>query len=154
VKMNFDQKAAEDRMKSGVLTRVGFLGTDSRRLVDIIEADEERFRALDLDFDQVADELDRLAREGEKGLGEPTTVDKVYTVRSDEARGKIACPYQDGLFHKNAVSLTVDATGETLIYSDLSIHLLRVHHFCQGEGSSFRLAPDALKRVLGAAAGL
>lgn len=153
MKMNFDQKAAEDRMKSGVLTRVGFLGTDPRRLVDIIEADEERFRSLGLDFDQVADALEGLAKEGEKGLGEPMTVAGVYTVRSDDARGRIACPYQDGLFHKNAVSLTVDATGETLIYSDLSIHLLRAHHFCQGDGSSFRLAPEALKRVLGASQG-
>jgi hypothetical protein len=30
-----------------------------------------------------------------------------------------------------------------LVYSELSIHLLKVHHFCQGLGSPFRLAPDS-----------
>ncbi len=147
MKMTFDQKAAEERMRPGVLTSQGFLGTDPRRLVDIIEADEEEFRAHGLNFDEVADFLDHLAREGEKGLGEPTTVDGEWLVKSDEARGKIACPYQDGLFHKNAVTVELVETGERLIYSDLSIHLLRVHHFCQGKGSFFRLSPDALKRV-------
>jgi predicted transcriptional regulator len=95
MKMTFDQKAAEERMLPGVLTSQGFLGSDSRRLADIIEADEEQFRALGLDFGQVADRLDTLAREGEKGLGEPITVEGVWLVKSDEARGKIPCPFQD-----------------------------------------------------------
>lgn len=148
MKMTFDQKAAEERMKPGVLTSQGFLGTDSRHLADIIEGDEEAFRAKGLDFDEVADELERLAREGEKGLGEPTTVDGIYLVKSDEARGKIACPFQDGLFHKNAVTVERSGSSDRLVYSDLSLHLLRVHHFCQGEGSPFRLSADALARAL------
>lgn len=147
MKMTFDQNAAEERMRPGVLTSQGFLGNDSRRLIDIIEADEEEFRARGLDFDEVADVLDRLAREGEKGLGEPITVDGKWLVKSDEARGRIACPYQDGLYHKNAVTVELAATGDRLIYSDLSLHLLRVHHFCQGRGSPFRLSADALKKV-------
>ncbi len=148
MKMTFDQKAAAERMKPGVLTSQGFLGADARSLADIVEADEEAFRAADLDFGEVADALDHLAREGEKGLGEPTTVDGKWLVKSDEARGKIPCPFQDGIFHKNAVTVELPGTGERLVYSDLSVHLLRAHHFCQGEGSPFRLAPDALVRAL------
>ncbi len=147
--MTVDWKAAADRMVPGSITSQGFLGTDRRALVDIVEADEERFRALNLDFDAVADELERLAKAGGEGLGEPTGVDGLWTVKSDDARGMIPCPFQDGIFHKNAVSVRRDDSGEALIYSDLSIHLLRAHHFCQGLGSPFRLDPDVLHRVLG-----
>ncbi len=147
--MTVDWKAAAERMVPGAITSQGFLGTDRRALVDIVEADEERFRALDLDFDAVADELERLSKAGGEGLGEPLGVDGRWTVKSDDARGMIPCPFQDGIFHKNAVSVRRDDSGETLIYSDLSIHLLRTHHFCQGLGSPFRLDPDVLHRVLG-----
>ena len=148
MKMQHDEKAAAGRMKAGVITSTGFLGTDVRALSDIIEADEERFRALGLDFAAAADELERLKAEGAKGLGEPTTVGGRLLVKSDEARGSFPCPYDDGFFHKNSVTVELVATGERLVYSDLSVHLLREHHFCQGEGGAFRLAPDALKRLL------
>ncbi len=149
MKMTNEAKAVQERMKPGVLTSRGFLGSDTRGLSDIIAADEEEFLALGLDFEQVADRLAYLAREGEKGLGEPTTVDGKFLVRSDDARGKIACPFQDGLFHKNSVTAEYAKAGAKLIYSDLSIHLLRVHHFCQGEGSPFRLDPAVLKQFIG-----
>jgi len=92
-------------MQAGVLTSNGFLGQDKRPLSDIIAADEELFKALGLDFDQVADRLEELAREGAEGLGEPITVEGVYLVKSDEARGRLPCPFGDGFFHKNAVSV-------------------------------------------------
>ncbi len=146
MKMLYDDKNAAERMKPGVITSGGFLGTDIRPLADIIQADEEMFQALGLDFEAVADALTRLEREGARGLGEPITVDSVWLVKSDEARGKFPCPYGDGLFHKNAVS--VERGADRIVYSDLSVHLLRAHHFCQGEGSPFRLDPVAVKRIL------
>lgn len=147
MKMNYDERAAYERMKPGIITTGGFLGNDTRPLSDIIAADEELFRALAIDFDQVADRLETLARKGAEGLGEPITVEGQFLVKSDEARGKLPCPYGDGLYHKNAVS--VQRGEDTIIYSDLSLHLLRVHHFCQGLGSPFRLDPVVLKRLLG-----
>ncbi|HRU27547.1 MAG TPA: hypothetical protein P5082_01145 [Treponema sp.] len=145
MKMNFDERSAYEKMKSGVLTSTGFLGHDTRPLTDIIAADEELFKALGLDFDQVADRLQELAARGAEGLGEPITVDGLYLVKSDEARGRLPCPYGDGLYHKNSVS--VERGDDRIIYSDLSLHLLRVHHFCQGQGSPFRLDPVVLKRI-------
>lgn len=151
MKMTSEQRAAEERMKPGVLTSGGFLGTDGRGLADIIEADEERFRALGLDFAAVADALDRLAEAGRRGLGEPISVEGGWVVKSDDARGMIACPYQDGLYHKNAISAESADGKHRLVYSELSVHLLRVHHFCQGTGSPFRLEPDTLSRLVGGA---
>ncbi len=146
MKMQYNDKNAAERMKPGVITSAGFLGTDTRPLTDIIQADEELFQALGLDFDAVADALTRLEREGARGLGEPITLDGVWLVKSDEARGKFPCPYGDGLYHKNSVSL--ERGADRIVYSDLSVHLLRVHHFCQGAGNPFRLDPVVLKRIL------
>jgi hypothetical protein len=148
MKMGYDDRTAAERMRPGAITSGGFLGGDSRPIVDIIEADEAAARAVGLDFDAAADRLEELARSGEAGLGEPITIGGSWVVRSDEARGKLPCPWHDGIFHKNSVRVELSSTGEALTYSDLSIHLLRAHHFCQGEGSPFRLSPEVLKRVL------
>jgi hypothetical protein len=37
---------------------------------------------------------------------------------------------------------------DMLVYSELSIHLLKAHHFCQGRGSAFRLEPELLAKFL------
>ena len=40
------------------------------------------------------------------------------------------------------------SSGEKLLVTDLSIHLLKEHHFIEGMGSQFRLGPELVKRVL------
>jgi hypothetical protein len=143
------EKNALERMKPGAITIQGFLGTDTRSLADIIEADAEEFRRLKLDPEEVADRLEHLRDAGQAGLGEPITVEGRYIVSTGDARGVLPCPYGDGVFHKNSVTVDDERSGVELIYSDLSLHLLRVHGFCQGLESPFRLAPEALARLLG-----
>jgi hypothetical protein len=149
-------KNAFEKMLPGATTAQGFLGTDLREPEEIIVEDEREFARLGLDFDAVADALDGLRAAGEKGLGEPITQGK-FLVQTGDARGMLPCPWNDGLFHKNAVSVQpIDLPREScvegedmIVFSDLSIHLLRKHHFCQGRGSPFRLEPKLLKRILG-----
>ncbi|HEY9054730.1 MAG TPA: hypothetical protein VIO60_07920 [Rectinemataceae bacterium] len=144
---------AFDKMRAGALTSMGFLGQDDRPPEEIIAEDETAFSRLGLDFDSVADWLAALAEEGGRGLGEPITLGTLL-VQSGDARGMLPCPWEDGLFHKNAVSawpadMPAEACAEgedRLVFSDLSIHLLRAHHFCQGKGSPFRLEPETLAR--------
>jgi len=139
---------ARERMAPGVITALGFLGDDERGIADIIADDEESFARLGLDWSQVAGELARLRDAGYKGLGEPITVDGAWILVSGEARGMLPCPFSDGLWHKNGIAVRRIATGASLIYSDLSLHLLEAHHFCQGQASPFRLEPSMLARVL------
>ena len=149
-------KEAFGRMGAGTITAQGFLGDDIRPPEEIIVEDEREFARLGLDFDAVAEALEGLRAAGERGLGEPITVGKLL-VQTGDARGMLPCPWDDGLFHKNAVSIwPADMAPEAcvegedmLVFSDLSVHLLRVHHFCQGRGSPFRLEPELLKRILG-----
>lgn len=155
MKISPADREAFQRMTPGIITAAGFLGDDPRAPERIIEEDAMFFDELGLDFDAVADRLQELARRGEAGLGEPITVGKLL-VQSGDARGMLPCPWEDGFFHKNAVSVNPSdvplescVEGEDmLIYSELSIHMLRVHHFCQGRGSPFRLEPSLIKRLL------
>ena len=142
------ERAVQERMRPGHITALGLLGDDQRPVADIMQADSEAFSRLGMDFDQVADLLERLRSAGQDGLGEPITVDNRYLVSTGDARGVLPCPWNDGVHHKNAITVQDQRSGRTIIYSDLSIHLLRVHHFCQGKGSPFRLDPDTLAAIL------
>ena len=141
------------RMGAGTITAQGFLGDDMRAPEAIIAEDETEFARLGMDFEAVAARLESLRAAGERGLGEPITVGKLL-VQTGDARGMLPCPWGDGLFHKNAVSvwradMAAEACAEgedMLVFSDISIHLLREHHFCQGRGSPFRLEPGLLAR--------
>lgn len=144
---------AQHNMQAGVITADGFLGTDKRNIAEIIEADEERCSAIGLDLDDAAARLRNLLELGRKGLGEPTTVEDHWLVTVSEARGHLASPFEDGVFRKvNAMIEYVPygkQTGETLLVSDLSLHLIEKYHFLQGKGASFRVEPEQIKRVLG-----
>ncbi len=148
MKMSPQYIKAQANMQPGVITSSGFLGEDERPISDIIEHDEETMRKLGLDFEETAAAMRRLLAEGLKGLGEPTTVDGVWRVQVNDARGFLACPFEDGIFRKTNVAVERVSTGKLLLYSDLSLHLFEKHHFLQGRGSPFRIEPEVLKEVI------
>jgi hypothetical protein len=139
---------AQERMAPGKLTAGGFLGEDERAVALIVAEDEASFRRAGIEPEAAAIELKRLRDAGSRGLGEPVTVDGTWLVSSGDARGKLPCPYEDGIFHKNSIWVRRIASGETVVFSDLSLHLLAEHHFCQGKGSPFRLEPAVLASLL------
>lgn len=139
---------AQANMQPGVITSSGFLGDDERILADIIEQDEETMQKFGLDFGETAAALMRLMKEGLKGLGEPITVENLWRVQVNEARGFLACPFEDGIFGKTNAAVELLSNGKIMLYSDLSLHLLEKHHFLQGRGSPFRLEPEDMKEVL------
>ncbi len=148
MKMSPQFQKAQDNMTPGEITADGFLGSDRRPLVDIIEADEEKLQALGLTFEDIGDKLQSLMDQGRRGLGEPITVDGTWLVQINEARGFLPCPFEDGIFRKITATVTHQQKRQSLAYSALSLHLLNAHHFLQGRGSPFRLDPGTLKDVL------
>ena len=141
-------KEAQEKMAPGIITQTGFLGDDKRSLIEIIQADEQEFGFLSLDWDFVAKRLNDLLIEGLKGLGEYRTIDEKWLVKVDNTRGKLPSPFKDGLFLKRAVTVKNISKNINIIFSDLSIHLLKDHHFLQGRGSLFRLEPKIIKSIL------
>jgi hypothetical protein len=148
MKMSPELRHAESNMQPGTITASGFLGDDRRPLVDIIQKDEEIFRALALDFDEAARSLHDFTEQGKAGLGEPISIGDEYRVQIFEARGFLACPWEDGIFRKINTQLIHVPTGNTILYSELSLHMMEVHHFLEGEGSPFRLIPEKLREII------
>jgi len=139
---------AESNMEAGVISAEGFLGDDKRDLASVLEEDALLLSVNSLEIKDIAQKLEYLMEEGRKGLGEPVTVDGKWLVRTDEARGVIACPWEDGVFKK--INVTVERTDikKSISYTDLSIHMLKEHGFLEGRGAPFRLEPSVLAEVL------
>jgi hypothetical protein len=134
MKMSPELKRAQENMLPGVITSAGFLGEDTRNLVDIIEQDEETLQKLGIDIEEASRVLHNLLEEGRKGLGEPITVQGKYQVQVTEARGFLACPFEDGIFRKINAEVIHLPTGTNFLFSELSLHLFEKHHFLQGSG--------------------
>lgn len=139
---------AYEQMASGRISATGFLGKDTRALSEIIQEDLKSMQACDLSFSHVAETLIRFRNEAAKGFGNFVKADKNIIVKSGDARGYLPCPWNDGFFSKNLVEAVNEKTGAKIVFSDLSIHLLKEHHFCQGKGSEYRLDPVVLKKLL------
>jgi hypothetical protein len=148
MKMSPEQKKALSNMLPGVIAQTGFLGDDHRKLVDIIAHDEELMQKSGLDFETLIERMKYLLAGGMKGMGEPIEIDGKWLVKVDEARGFLPCPYEDGIFRKRNVQVKHKVSGGQINYTELSIHLIEVHHFFQGKGAFYRLEPDTLKHVL------
>jgi hypothetical protein len=135
------------------MRRIGmgtFLGSDHRKLIEILNQDQGEVNALGLTHEAIAERLEAITQAAKTSLGETILVEERYEVQAEEARGRIPCPWRHpgGLFPKGQIELEDRKTGETLIWTDLSVHLIRQHGFYQGKGSPYRLEPEKLKRVL------
>ncbi len=148
MKMSPNMRKAQENMFPGVITADGFLGEDKRPLQDIITEDEELMRYYKLDLDDTVQILKNLMEEGRNGLGEPITIDEKWLVQTTEARGHLACPFEDGIHRKITTEIKNIANGSSVMVSALSLHLMQKHHFLEGKGSSFRLEPEVLVKVL------
>ena len=139
----------QNQMKPGVITHDGFLGSDSRKLRDIIEHDDNTVKKLGLTHSKIAARLTALRIAGAKGLGIAVNFEDHLEVRVDSARGKLPCPFlHKGLFQKTYTIVRNLQTNKEIIFTDLNIHLIEEHGFYEGHGSPYRLDPETLAREL------
>ncbi|MFW5807720.1 MAG: hypothetical protein ACOCWH_01560 [Spirochaetota bacterium] len=148
MKLTPQMRKAMENMQAGRIIKTGFFGEDPRPLPDIIAHDEELCSAIGLDIDAAAARMKHLTFEGEKGLGEPITVEKKWRVTISEARGRIPSPFEDGLFKKRNTHVVNLENSEEMDYSDLSLFLIEKYHFFQGYGSPYRIEPQKMKKIL------
>ncbi len=139
----------EQNMRPMCLCQWGFLGYERRKLIEILTDDQGTVNSLGLSHETIARRLRVITDEARHGLGDPIVVDGKFEVQVQEVRGSIPCPWgHPGLYRKSHVELEKIETGETLVWSDLAIHLIEEHGFYQGRGSPYRLEPAAAKRIL------
>jgi len=148
VKQTPELDLVQSKMQPGVLTLKGFLGSDDRKLADILVADQQSFSRLGITPLQAAERLQQLADLGADLMEEEILVEQRYRIKVRDDRGKIPSPWGDGLFEKGDVDLIDNSTGETLKWNRLTLRLMSVHGFCGGVDSEYRLDPEKLVRIL------
>lgn len=85
----------------------------------------------------------------ETGLGQEVPVAPHFEALMDDARGRLPCPFGDACaFAKRNTTIRNLATGESVVVSDLALHLIEDHGCFGDPGSPFRLDPQALARIL------
>ena len=140
---------AQNAMRPGVITRDGFLGHDTRNLVDILIEDEAEVQRLNLTHAEIAQRMIELRDAGMRGLGDFINVEPHFEVKVDTVRGKLPCPFGDpGIFPKTNTVVRNLELGREITYTDLSIHMIMAHGFYEGRGSGFRLEPSKIVEVL------
>lgn len=136
-------------MESGNVSRDGFLGTDQRQTMEIIRADDEALKKLNLSHGAVAVQMSFFLQAGKKGLGEFVPVTPHFEVSCDVARGFLPCPFGDAGRHRKAVVTVRNLRlRKEITFSELNIHLIAAHGFYEGKGAPFRLEPTELIKVL------
>ncbi len=140
---------AQENMKPGIITRDGFLGNDTRNLIDILIEDEAEVQRLGVTHRVIAERMINLRDAGMRGLGEFISVSPHFEIRVDTVRGKLPCPFGDpGIFPKTNTTVRNMAIGKEITYTDLNIHMIMAHGFYEGKGSAFRLEPSELVEIL------
>ena len=149
MKQTVQMDRIQEKMQPGVYTRDGFLGTDRRKLIDILIEDDEAVKRMDLTHQRIAERLIELRDAGMRGLGEFINVEPCYEVRVVSVRGKLPCPFGDpGIFPKTNTVVRNTRLDREITFTDLHIHMVGSHGFYEGKGSPFRLEPAELAEVL------
>ena len=151
MKQSPELDAVQERMRPGELTLTGFLGEDTRKLVDILQADEEAVHSRGVSHTQIAGRLKELTEAGRDIMEREVLVEDRFAVRVRDDRGLIPSPWGDGLFQKGDVEMTDRRGGRHFRWNELTLHMVRAHGFYSGRGSSYRLDPADLVDTLGLA---
>jgi len=132
-------------LHSSNLVADGFMGDDKRSTPEIIQSDLRTLSLAQRSTEQLAQRMTAITNQAIAGLGTWVQIDSLRQARVDEAKGTLVCPWPHaGRFAKRVTTLKLTASGETIRWSDLNIHLIAAHSFFEGKGSHFRLEPDQL----------
>ena len=149
MKQTPEYNAIQQQMQPGIITLEGFLGTDSRNLIDIIAHDEVSVHQLNITHQDIASRMQYFRDAGLDGLGEFLKIDGHYEVRVDSVRGKLPSPFGGpGMYEKVNTTVRNMNINKEVVYTDLHIHFVKDHGFYEGEGSAYRLEPELLAKTL------
>jgi hypothetical protein len=149
MKQTVQMKLAQERMRPGIITRDGFLGSDARNLIDILVEDDAAVRRMSVTHQAVASRMIELREAGMRGLGDYISVEPHFEIRVDSVRGRLPCPFGDpGVFPKTNIFVRNVEKKREITYTDMHIHMIGSHGFYEGKGSPFRLEPKDLMEIL------
>jgi len=139
----------EQMLRSSKLVAGGFMGTDSRTVAEIIDADASELSKLGYTAEQVTSRMHVITNTAKAGLGNWVRIDDKRQAVVEEARGFTICPWpHSGHCAKRVTTVERLDLGETIHWSDLNIHMIAEHSFFEGKGSPFRIEPEKLVGVI------
>jgi len=139
----------EEVLRSSKIVAGGFLGTDTRSLTEIIDADLAVVDSLGYDQAEVAGRMREITNAAKTGLSSRVKINERLTAWIDEAKGVIVCPWPHPAGFAKRVTTVIDIeTNEQICWSDLNIHLIERHGFFEGKGSSMRIEPKKLINLI------
>ena len=149
MKQTTQLQKVQENMRPGVISLHGFLGDDTRNLVDLLIEDNAEVKKLGVTHRRISDKMRELRENGLSGLGEYINVSPHFEVKVEDARGKLPCPFEHpGLFPKINTTVRNLEKNKEIIYTDLNIHLIEAHGFYEGRGAKYRLEPAELVDIL------
>lgn len=136
-------------LHSSRLVAGGFMGADTRDVLEIIDADGAELSRLGVTKEQLAERMKRITVAAVLGLGTWVQIDEKAEARVLEARGSLVCPWPHPGTYLKRVTITRDTeSGRSICWSDLNTHMIGEHGFFEGMGSQFRIEPRELVRQI------
>lgn len=149
MKLSPTDKIIQDKMKAGVLTAEGFLGTDKRNFRDIIAEDMKKVNSFDKSLEDIADRMQYLMEKSFLSYDGSILVDKDYEVEYKSYRGVLLSPFpRAGRFGKATIKVTNLKNNMSVVWTPLHVHFIRDYGFFEGKGSRFRIEPEMLFRAI------
>jgi hypothetical protein len=137
------------RIDSRAMAEGRFLGSDSRTVEQIVAHDAATLASLGTTCQQMAEVLEKAFLAVRAGLGTSVSLSPTLTGIFHDAMGRVPSPFLgDGVFEKGEAVIVDQATGERLVVTRLSIHLIRAHGFFQGRNSIYRVEPSVAAAML------
>ena len=150
MKQSPQEKKLEEILRSTKLVAGGFMGTDSRHPVEVIQQDGAELEKFGLTPAQVAQRMRKLTELAKPRLG--NWIDSSFYqlhVKSEDFKGSLVCPWpHSGMFDKRITTVERLDTGQKLSWTDLNIHMIEAHGFFEGCGAFFRIEPADAVQIL------
>ena len=150
MKQSPQEKKLEAMLRSTKLVAGGFMGTDTRHPIEVIQQDGAELEKFALTPAQVAQRMRELTELAKPRLG--SWIDSAFEhlhVKSEDFKGSLICPWpHPGAFDKRITTVERLDTGQKLSWTDLNIHMIEAHGFFEGRGSFFRIEPKEIVQIL------
>ncbi len=139
----------EEVLRSSKLVSGGFMGSDIRSVLNVIDADAAELTKLGFTAKAIAERMQEITDIAKDGLGNWVKIDENRQTMTEEAKGTLVCPWpHPGKFAKRVTTVKLTGSGQTIKWADLGIHLIAEHCFFEGKGSAFRIEPEKLIRII------
>ncbi len=148
----------EERMLPGSFSEKGFLGI-GEHLEEVIKKDTQTLELLGIGYSNLADALEAIIKAGEARPGWSIRYQH-FSIKAIIYPGFQICPWADSSGNKQCTSggvmrhASVDWTiknhknGMEMSGPGMIVHLIREHHFFEGEQSPYRIDPLKLAQLL------